>query len=882
MSNSLKNFLTKHKIKKGDEFTHTSLGSPPKSFPGSYYIPLEEYSEFIDLYYEHVFVKKRQSFLTERHQPGHGPILIDIDLRFNGILEERIYTIELIQSFLDIYIEELTKLINIPEKNLIAFVMEKPTISIDKNLTKDGIHIIFPYVIVEPVVQYVARYNTITNKKCASLFKSINVKNTLDEIFDICVIETNNWLMYGANKPDSFRYETTHIFKYDKNLNFNKIDINTFKNKDLIRLMSIRNKKDAIQHITEEEKGPIMQIYDSISTKQKAPLKKRKRVLKAKNIIKNSTTDMEFEIVKEIVSILKPFRVDGYENWMRLGWCLHNIDYRLLETWDTISKKSTKYASGVCKQEWDMMNNDGLGMGSLCRWAKEDNIVEFNKIMKTNLHKVMLDSLNATHHDIAQVVYHMFKHQFVCASSKKSVWYHFKNHRWKELDDAVELKKKISKDVINEYLRLNAELSIKASKLDSSSYERELIDARIKQIMKIKTSLKTNSFKKSVIAECSELFHIHKFEELLDNKVHLIGFENGVYDLEEGIFRDGIPEDYISFSTKIDYVPFDEGSEEIQEVDTFTKQVLPIEDVRRYVLRLFSSFLSGKTGHEKFHTWTGCGGNGKSKIIELFRLAFGDYCTTLPITIITEKRSRAEACNPSLAKTKGKRFACLQEPEKDESINVGLMKEITGGDVIEARGLYKDPIEFKPQFKLVLTCNDLPEIKASDIGTWRRVRVVNFPSKFVENPSKNTEAFEFLIDEDLEEKLINWKEAFMFMLLEEHKIYRQQGIKEPYSVTKHTKEYQNESNQFVQFINENIIESEECNGQELKLDDIYFVFQEWYKEGKGKNAKIPTRKDLQKDLEKKFGKCSGVGRKAGWVGITFKHISSSETNELEI
>ena len=180
MSNSLKNFLTKHKIKKGDEFTHTSLGSPPKSFPGSYYIPLEEYSEFIDLYYEHVFVKKRQSFLTERHQPGHGPILIDIDLRFNGILEERIYTIELIQSFLDIYIEELTKLINIPEKNLIAFVMEKPTISIDKNLTKDGIHIIFPYIIVEPVVQYVARYNTITNKKCADLFKSINVKNTLD------------------------------------------------------------------------------------------------------------------------------------------------------------------------------------------------------------------------------------------------------------------------------------------------------------------------------------------------------------------------------------------------------------------------------------------------------------------------------------------------------------------------------------------------------------------------------------------------------------------------------------------------------------------------------------------------------------------------------
>ena len=79
--------------------------------------------------------------------------------------------------------------------------------------------------------------------------------------------------------------------------------------------------------------------------------------------------------------------------------------------------------------------------------------------------------------------------------------------------------------------------------------------------------------------------------------------------------------------------------------------------------------------------------------------------------LITQKRGRAEGATPALAATQGKRFACLQEPEGDETINVGLMKELTGGDTIIARKMYAEPAEFKPQFKMLLTCNILPDIK---------------------------------------------------------------------------------------------------------------------------------------------------------------------------
>ena len=108
------------------------------------------------------------------------------------------------------------------------------------------------------------------------------------------------------------------------------------------------------------------------------------------------------------------------------------------------------------------------------------------------------------------------------------------------------------------------------------------------------------------MSSCSLLFHDPKFYEKLDENVNLIGFENGVYDLENYEFREGLPEDYISFSTGINYTTYEENESVINDVHSFLSQVLPIPNVKDYVLKVLGSFLSGKTGEEKFHIWTGC------------------------------------------------------------------------------------------------------------------------------------------------------------------------------------------------------------------------------------------------------------------------------------
>ena len=86
-----------------------------------------------------------------------------------------------------------------------------------------------------------------------------------------------------------------------------------------------------------------------------------------------------------------------------------------------VSMKSEKFVEGECEKMWDDMDDEGLGMGSLYRWARDDNPAKFNELSKDNLQKCMLDSLSQTPNDVARVVHHMYKHEFVCASSKRNV-----------------------------------------------------------------------------------------------------------------------------------------------------------------------------------------------------------------------------------------------------------------------------------------------------------------------------------------------------------------------------------------------------------------------------------------------------------------------------
>jgi P4 family phage/plasmid primase-like protien len=244
--------------------------------------------------------------------------------------------------------------------------------------------------------------------------------------------------------------------------------------------------------------------------------------------------------------------------------------------------------------------------------------------------------------------------------------------------------------------------------------------------------------------------------------------------------------------------------------------------------------------------------NGKSKLEELFTASFGDYTIKFPITLLTGKRAASNACSPELVKAKGKRIGYFVEPSEGERVNAGLMKEFTGGDKIYARGLNKDPIEFKPQFKLSLLCNDVPHFPPKDTGVWRRVEIVEFESKFVDSPNPENPN-EFPIDKQVTEKIQHWKELFMAYLIDVYYAqYKVTGMRVPDEVLKFTIEYQKMFDMYSEFISRVIVETGVMSDT-VTLSELHEEFKNWFLEMYN-SPKVPTKHEFRQYMEKTYGK----------------------------
>lgn len=905
---NLQDFLSKHSGKGKDNslITHTRIGNKELNvFGGSYIITKEELPMFYRLYYEYVFVNGKKEYLTEKQLNSSGPILVDFDFRYDYSVTKRQHTIEHIQDIIGLYLEELKEFFIFEEnKSFPIFIMEKPNVNrvADSQETKDGIHMIIG-IQMDNIMQTMLRERVL--RQIGGIWE-LPLTNDWDKVLDDGISKGHtNWQMYGSQKPGHEAYKLTYYTTAEIDNDADNWITNAKSINDLdlltdLPLLSAQYDK----HIKFEINPKIKEEYNK-RLESKGNKVKRQGAKSTINLVLNNEdentniqlTDItNFEILKKAVdSIMNNLKINeqyikeiheytqilpkqyyepGTHNKnVQVGFALKHTDERLFLSWVMLRAKASDFSYNTIPELYQTWKNsfnkreDGVTRRSIMYWAKQDAFEEYEKVKKGTIdHYIEETIFEAGDWDYAMVLYHMYKDKYVCGSINNKKWYVFNRHRW-EKDEGQRLRMAISKNLFQLYSDKQTQYLADSHVYEPTTEEHEKIQRKIKKIAEICIKLKKTNDKNNIMREAMEIFYDKDFIKNMDSNPNLLCFTNGVFDFKSKEFRQGYPQDYVTKSTGIPYIPYnyEDHKETSDQIIKFMGQLFPEPELCNYMWVHLASTLLGIKKEQVFNIYCGSGSNGKTILADLMSQCLGEYKGTVPVTLVTDKRSCIGGATPEIMQLKGVRYAVMQELSKDAVINEGIMKELTGGDPLLGRALYCDSEIFTPQFSLVVCTNSLPEIRSNDDGTWRRMKLVNFMAKFVSEDEYHTDdtPYVFTKDKTLKEKLPLWAPVFMSMLVK--KACETEGeVKDCPQVVQASNEYRQGQDCITKFIKEKIMIDPKGTIGKRSLNE---EFKQWFQSMNFGSRKTPKSTELEEAINKKF---KGYWKSNKWVGIRIK------------
>ena len=935
-SKDLNEFLAKHSVKNlentstENNINHTHTRIPSKKgetkliiYPGSYIIPKEDKHEFYNLYYDHIFVKKKMEYLTEKQNTDNCPLLVDLDLKYSYDVDTRKHTKENVLDMIILYLEELKACFLFQEnKPFDIFIFEKPNVNRleDKSLTKDGIHMMICFH-VDHIMQLILRDKIIN--KIEEIWE-LPIINSWASVFDEGISTgKTNWQLFGSRKPENDAYELTCHFvvsfdKTDGEFMMDERNVDAFDMKNNLYKLTAQN-----TDIPKFEINPrILDLYNKRLELKNTKIKKAPSKTKVNLIVDKDNSeedDDESEVIslneitnKEILEravdrMLKRLKANEYDIKethlytqilpakyyepgshllnRQVAFALKHTDERLFLSWIMLRSKASDFDYGTIPtlyNDWKKYFNtgkSGVTRKSIMYWAKQDAFEEYEKVLENTLDFYIEESMETQNEfDIAQVVYHRYKDKYVCVSyEKKGVWFTFKNHRW-EPDKGLSLRLALSKDIHNLYSLKRTNLENEYHHFDQGDNRAENIKKKMKSLSDVMQKLKRTNDKNNIMREAMELCYDKEFIRNMDTNKYLLCFNNGVVDFKNKEFRQGYPQDYITKTTKIDYVPFDpilnEGT--IKQINEFMNKLFPIEELNKYMWNHLASCLIGTNLNQTFNVYHGSGSNGKSMLADLMSLTLGDYKGTVPITLVTEKRNAIGGTSSEVMQLKGIRYAVMQEPSKGVKLNEGIMKELTGGDPIQGRALYCESETFQPQFKLVVCTNNLFDIESNDDGTWRRIRKCDFVSKFKDEDEEHTDdtPYVFMKDKTLTDKLPVFAPVFASMLV--NIAFETDGnVPDCEYIINASNKYRNGQDHIAGFVKENILKTGD-NKDRIRKQELANHFKFWFAQEQG-NKKMPKGEELYMYMDKKFG----FHKPTGWSGVKILYPDETDNTFVD-
>jgi phage/plasmid-associated DNA primase len=706
-----------------------------------------------------------------------------------------------IDKFIDFFINFM--------KNYYSLNIDKKNIKYTENIKKFGsYHFSVPnyYATTEKQKEIITNFLNIHKDEFC-----VDGKKIIDSS-----IYSEHWFRCPNQSKGNYNKDgSKHIISYG---NMKDFIIDNIPNKSKsINDIQFKNKQEIIeknkQEIIEKNKQEIIE-----KNKQEIIEKNKQEIIEKNNKNDDKKNNTNIQLIEKFINILSSNYYNDYDDWIKVGMILKYLSYKnhvdFFELFNNFSKKSLKYNENDVKKYWDNLKAQKITItiGSLYEFAKKSNSGEYKKILKEFNTKIEISE------------------KYICEKIKEIAGQHFfyldgnlfsfntKNDLWYK--DTTETLKKFISDDLYDYL-----FNLLNDSIEDETYLKN-------QIKELKKYCLINKYTEEILKAFKTRFlndNDTNNEIQFDNNPYLLGFNNGVYDLKNNIFRKYEFTDYITTRTGYNYK---KSSEEERFIiyDLFKK--IEVNDDDRYLLwQILSSGLIGKC-HQKFIIFDGRGGNGKSVTSNFMFSALGNYAYKGNVqTLCTKQKIGA---NPEIANMNQKRYVVFSEPESTEKIYNSILKELTGNSKINARKLYDNKCDTVIPATIVLECNDKISLKNdSTDGEIRRIINYTYKSKFTQNKDEINEEEKIFLAKDISDNFIQkYKYAFMDILIEKAFLFINKD-KENFliteSVKKSTEKYISSSYQFLTFLDE-IAEKSNDDNDYISIADIYtqFKYSDYY------------------------------------------------------
>jgi putative DNA primase/helicase len=302
-------------------------------------------------------------------------------------------------------------------------------------------------------------------------------------------------------------------------------------------------------------------------------------------------------------------------------------------------------------------------------------------------------------------------------------------------------------------------------------------------------------------------------------------------------------------------LPWDYNPDAISElVIPLLESFLPKEETIT-LYELIAYCLYRAYPYQKLFMLYGRGLNGKSLFAKILETLLGiDNVSHTSMGEIQKSRFAASELYQKFANICG-------ELEYDEIKDTRLLKQLCGGDTIQADRKFRSPIYFKNHAKLIFLTNEVPMSRDTTEAFYRRLFLIEFPKKFKENPRLEVE----LANADNVEY-----EALLYVTIKQlEKLMENNFIFTHHKNVDETRElYLKLSSPLQTFIEEN------CEITRMQNDYIFkFEFKEKFAQwlqNKGRTAYTAER--INSEMERlgfESGQ-KGENKWRSWVGLTWK------------